>query len=910
MKNKYTKYLLILLVVFLCITSSLTYAQRLTGTLRGTVRDETGAVLPGVLVEIESPALIGGVKSSTTTERGIYLFHALAPGVYSITFTLEGFQNIREESIVVSVGKTTTVDIALKISAIEETITVTAESPLVDVTKSGTSTTYDLKLLDNLPLTRYTYIDIMMMAPGVSANETGQEEWHSSLGSNYWSDSYLVDGVDTSFDWNGTTWVWNNPDIYQEGEVFSIGAPAEYGNFQGAVVNVVTKSGGNDFTGQVNGYFTTPGMVSNNVPDAEYPYNVDHYRDISLQLGGPFIKDRVWYYGNIQYKRNAYSQLGTPPDFPTLAKYDRFFVKTTVQLSENHKLMGSYQHEWCKLPDVITPAQPFDACADEPGNYGVPNLQLTSVLGPNTLLEVKYGGWYAHDEWVPMDGNLDEPTHWDGATGYSTNGIWSWYKGDISRSQFNVNLSHYADEFIKGNHDIKFGVQYSRGTGKGLGSYSGGVAYYDYAGEPYLAYFQNPYEYGNAIHRLGFFADDAWTISDRVTLNLGFRFDRQDGDIWEAPELDVNRNRTGNTFNGIEDVLVWKNWSPRFGLVYQLTADKKTILRLNYGHYYEGMYLATFFRLTPSYPPVSCYSYNWDTDQYDILEWTWISNEGLGTADDVKASLCRQFSVGFNRELSRDLALEVTYIYKYTTDLMSWWNTAASFEQVGYLDEYSGQTIQVYNQLTDPGDDFLTLRNLPDSKQKYQGLFITMQKRLSNNWQMSASFVISKAYGVSLSSGQLSQAGFAGLENPNGFINNTGWDGLLQSDRTYAFKMQGSYFLPYDISISASYQAQSGKPVARTLTVLGMDQGPFSIPAEPRGSNWRLDSWNLLDMRIEKTIKFTERYGARIALDIFNLFNADTMIETLTTRGLSEDFLQPARVTAPRRIMLGFRLMF
>lgn len=908
MKNKYSS--LIILGILLCFFSSLVYAQRLTGTIRGTVKDETGAVLPGVTVEIESPALIGGIQSATSSERGIYIFRALAPGTYTVTYSMEGFQTIKRENIVVSVGKTTTIDINMRISAVEETITVTAEAPLVDVTKSGTTTTYNLDLLDNLPMTRYTYIDIMMMAPGVSANETGGEEWHSSLGSSYWSDSYLVDGVDTSFDWNGTTWVWNNPDIYVEGEVFAIGAPAEYGNFQGAIVNVVTKSGGNDFAGQANAYLIAPGMVGNNTPDEEYPYYIDHWRDISLQLGGPFKKDRIWYYGNVQYKRYAYSQVGTPPDYPTLAKYDRFFVKATIQLTENHKLMASYQHEWCKLPDVITPAQPFDACADEPGNYGVPNLMLTSVLGPNTLLEVKYGGWYAHDEWVPMDGNLDEPCHYDGATGYVTNGIWGWYKGDISRSQFNVNLSHYADDFIKGNHDIKFGIQYSRGTGHGLGSYSGGVAYYDYDGEPYLAYFQNPYEYGNAIHRMGFFVDDAWTISDRLTLNLGLRFDHQDGDIWDAPELDVNRNRTGNEFSGIEDVLVWRNWSPRFGLVYQLTADKKTILRLNYGQYYEGMYLATFFRLTPSYPPVSAYAYNWDNGQYDILEWIWYSTEGLGTADEVKSSLCQQFSVGFNRELFPDFALEVTYIYKYTKDGLSWRNTAGTFEQVSYLDEYSGNMIQVWNQTNDPGDDFLTLMNDPNLKQKYQGVFITLQKRLSNNWQMSSSFVISKAYGVSASSSQLSQSGFSGLENPNDLINNSGWDGLLQSDRTYAFKLQGSYFLPYDISISASYQAQSGKPIARTISVRGMGQGPFSVLAEPRGKNWRLDSWSLLDLRIEKTLHFTDRYGARIALDIFNLFNEATMIETLTTRGLAEGFMKPARVASPRRIMLGLRLMF
>jgi len=902
--------MLLILGILFCLSSSLVYAQRLTGTLRGTVRDDTGDVLPGVTVEIQSPDLIGGIKSAITTASGVFIMTALTPGSYSATFSLPGFQTIKRENIFVSIGKTTTLSIILKPSTVEETVTVIAKSPVVDVTKSGISAIYDSELLENLPKTRYTYIDIMLWAPGVSANETQAEEWHSSLGSAYWSDSYLVDGIDTSFDYNGTTWVWNNPDIYQEGEVLSVGASAEYGNFQGAVVNVITKSGGNNFEGQLNAYIVPSGLVDNNVPDAEFPYHIDHWRDISLELSGPFKKDKIWFYSNFQYKRYGYSQLGTSPDFPTKGAYNRVFAKSTFQLTKRHKLMVSYQYEWYDLPDVITPAQPFEACAKEPGWYHVPNLMLTSVLGTNAVFELKLGGWYAHDEWVPMDGNLDESIHYDGATGYATDGIWGWTIADASRIQANGTLSYYADEFIKGNHDFKIGVQYSYGHYAGTYSYSGGVAYYDYDGYPYAAYFQNPYNYGASTHRIGVFVDDAWAISDRLILNLGLRFDHQNGDIWDVEEIDANRNPTGQTISGIENVLSWNNWAPRLGLVYQLTPDKKTIFRANYGHYYEGMYLSHIFRLSPSSPPLTAYLYNWDTGQYDEFFWSWNPLQGLGVDDDTKASLCQQFSAGISRELLTDLSLEVTFIYKSTKNFLSWWNTSAQFEQVDYFDEYEGKTIKVWNQTTDPGDDFLTLMNRSEIKQRYRALFVTLQKRMSNNWQMSASFVYSKAYGVSTAAGQLSQGSFSGIRDPNGFINNSGYEGVLQSDRTYMFKFQGSYFLPYGFSISASYTTQTGKPIARTISVTGMDQGAFSILAEPRGSNWKLDSWNLLDLRIEKAFKFSDRFRLRIAADIFNLFNSDTMIETLTTRGLAEGFTQPARIMPPRRVQLGMRLSF
>jgi len=908
-KNKVFVFVFVCVTLF-CLSSSMIHAQRLTGTIRGTVTDQNGEILPGVSVEIQSPALIGGVTATISSSSGVFLFSTLVPGNYTMTFSLEGFQTLKREDIVVSIGKTATVDVVLNQSSVEETITVVGKAPVIDVTKSGTTSNYTSEILENIPKGRFTYIDVMLWAPGVSANETQGEEWHSSLGSSYMSDSYLVDGVDTSFDYNGTTWVWNNPDIYQEGEVISIGASAEYGNFQGAVVNVITKSGGNKFEGQLNAYIVPSSFVGNNVPDAEFPYHIEHLNDFSLELSGPIKNDKIWYYTNFQWMRSAYSQLGTPPEFPTKADYKRGFGKATFQLNKNNRLVLSYQHEVYDLPDVITPAQPYDAAAKEPGWYLVPNVMLTTILGENTVMETKLGGWYAHDEWVPMDGNLDESIHYDGATGYATNGIWGWTIADASRIQANVTLSHYADEFIKGNHDFKVGVQFSRGHYAGTYSYSGGVAYYDYDGYPYAAYFQDPYNYGASVTKIGVFFDDSWSISKRLTLNLGLRFDHQNGDIFDVDEIDVDANPTGNTIKGIKNIIVWNNLSPRIGFVYQLTADQKTILRANYGHYYEGLYLGWIFSLSPSSQPVNAFLYNWDTEQYDEFFWSWDPLQGRGVGDNLKNSLCQQFSVGLTRELFADLSFEITYLYKYTKNLLTYWNTSGQFEQVDYLDEYSGKTIKVWNQTTDPGDDFLTLLNLPDYEQKYRGLFFTLQKRMSDNWQMSASFVISKATGMA-TTGQLTQGSStgSGLRDPNDLINNS-FDGLLQSDRKYMFKLQGTYILPYGFSISTSYTASTGKPIARTIPVTGMDQGAFSILAEPRGSNHRLDSWNLLDLRIEKSFEFGQRYRLRIAADIFNLFNEDTMIETLTTRGLADGFMQPARVVPPRRVQLGVRFTF
>jgi hypothetical protein len=908
MKKTTVSSFLFVLVVFFFLTSSNLDAQRLTGTIRGTVMDEGGELLPGVAIEIQSPALIGGAKQEVTPASGVFLFPALPPGKYTVTFTMPGFQSVERENIVVSVGKTTTIDVFLKPSTLQEEVTVISQAPVVDVTKSGLSTTYDQQLLENVPKARFTYIDIMYWAPGVSMNENSSEEWHSSLGSSYASDNYLVDGVDTSFDWNGTTWVWNNPDIYAEGEVVTIGAPAEYGDFQGAVVNVVTKSGGNDFHAGLNAYSTPSSFVGNNVSDAEFPYHIGQNWDIGLDLSGRIIKDQIWFYGNAQWKRYEYSQLGTDPEYPTKADYKRFFGKMTFQLAKNHKLVVSYQHEWSKLPDVISPSQPYEACAEEPGDYGVPNIMLTSILSPNTILDFKVGGWFVNDNWKPMDGNLDEPTYYDIATGVYSNGIWSWSESKYTKLQVSAALSHFADDFISGNHEFKFGVQYTRGTAKSVGSYSGGVVYYLYYGEPYSAYFQAPYNDAEVVNKVGVFFDDSWSITKRLTLNLGLRFDHQDGDILELNRLDADMNETGEKIPAQNNLIVWNNLSPRLGLVFQLTSDMKTILRANYGHYYEGMTQDMFARMSKGYPTVYAYGYNWDTGEYDDFWYSWDSSEGRAIGD-VKNSLCKQFSIGITRELIPDLAVELTYVYKYTDSMCTWWNTAAQFEQVPFYDDYGNKEITVYNQTTPVEDNVLTLMNIPEYKQKYRGLIIGLQKRLSHNWQMSTSFVWSKANGVS-GLDQLTQRSGqrSGIENPNQLINNN-WDSLLQSDRTYMFKLQGTYFLPLGFSVSANFIAQTGKPIARLITVRGMEQGSFSVMGDPRGANFRLDPYYMLDFRLDKRFNLPGGGAVNISVDFFNMLNTDAMTGTVDI-GTSSWFMKPDTITPPRRVQLSLRVMF
>ncbi|MGB6339635.1 MAG: TonB-dependent receptor, partial [Candidatus Aminicenantaceae bacterium] len=236
----------IFLILNLALLSGLSFAQRVTGKIIGEVTDEEETPLPGVTVEISSPSLMGGVHSQITSLDGGYRFINLPPGTYKLVFFLGGFQTVERQNIKVSLNTTVTEDIILKQSTVEESIVVTAEAPVIDVTKSGVTVNFTKEQMEDLPSGRFTVYDIIKQAPGIPQQE--QSEWTNTIyGSNTPSNSYLVDGIDVSSPGQGHGWNWQPQDMFEEVEVSGVGAPAEYGNFTGAVINIVTKSGSNTF---------------------------------------------------------------------------------------------------------------------------------------------------------------------------------------------------------------------------------------------------------------------------------------------------------------------------------------------------------------------------------------------------------------------------------------------------------------------------------------------------------------------------------------------------------------------------------------------------------------------------------------------------------------------------------------
>ncbi|MBN1221775.1 MAG: TonB-dependent receptor, partial [Candidatus Aminicenantes bacterium] len=904
-----------------------------------TVTDEDQVPLPGVTVEVKSPALIGGTRTFITSESGLYRFANLPPGTYELTFTLQGFQTTTNTGVVVRVDTIVTEDVVLKVTTLEESITVLAETPVVDVTKSGISTNWQTEMMDSLPLLRTCFFDLVNSTPGVWSHGGNTDSSRSvAYGTSSDSNVYLFDGVDTTSPDYGAAWAWLNPDVIQEIQVIGVGGKAEYGNFMGATINIVTKSGGNEITGGLGAYLQSNGLTGNNSTahiqdlldngyiseDSQFPYNRKQFFDLSFQLGGPIIKDKIWFFASGWWQRDASSTIGVDPQYFTQFDDKQLFGKLTYQLTKNFKLVGFYNYEWYDLPDPYTPDYgSLDTVATERGGLPTASVSLTGVLSNTTFFELKwsYSGGYDFYESINY---YKGPTYYDDNTGVTSGGPWWIYYFWPSRNGVNATLSHFAEDFLVGDHDFKFGVQYSKGKSKSKGGYNAGIIYsnytYYYYGEPYLYQYKYefaPYTYGAESNHVGVFLDDTWSVSDRLTLNVGIRYDYAKGWIPDMNELVVDPVtyewiETDTIVSGRPDLVKWNVFSPRFGFAFKLTSDGKTLLRANAGRYYDHMIYGNFETPSPTTPPWNLYW--WNGADWELI---FVDEPARMSVDpNLKNPYSDQFSIGIDREILTDLGISFTYMEKWTKDMIGFAPTTGDwddyYELITVSDPITGDPLQAYNLVDEPPE--LQITNPDRYYARFRMFSLTANKRMSHNWQMSASFTYSKMWG--LNPRGINRQTFsenilwnsAQAKDPNHFLN---IDGRMAGDRPYSVKILGTYLFPWGISASANFQIQAGPPYARTANIYNLNQGSRTVSVEARGDNGhRLPTAYLLDMNIEKSFRFADRVSLLVRFEVFNLLNRATPTDMMTYSLVpGQDFVY-GYIWPPRRAQIGVKLRF
>jgi len=876
------KVILSVLVLALVLSPLLVAQSRETGAIVGTITDDEGEKLPGVTITLTGANLMGS-RTAITDNEGNFRFPALPPGTYTVKADLDGFTTVRQENINLTITTTLTIDLTLTPSVQEEEVTVIAVSPTIDVKSTETaSVTLSEEILQNVPYSNFA-MDIVNLAPGVSENTA----YGSSASTGV---AYQIDGVDVSDPEGGSAWVFNDPNIIEDVKVMGIGLPAEYGNFTGVIFNQVTKSGGNQFSGAFKAIYQGKKddkpkglwMADNNeayiddYPDMVSP--MEAIQDFSVNLGGPIIKDKLWFFAGAQYYRSLWQPAGFSEDVDY--KQPRFFLKLTSQISPSINANAFFEYDayngenrgaGSNVDPIATVTQ------DSPDKVG--NFSLTHILNEKTFFNVKgsfFIGYYYLD---PAAG--DVAAHYSINDNYYYDSAGYFYYADRNRYQANASMTHYAEDFLAGDHDFKVGAEFEYSEVRNRYGYTGpnNFFYVDYVGYGYtgnyLAYQYEGYDTKTNYSRLEGYAQDSWRVSDRLNLNLGARFTQ----VWGSV-----KNISGSVYSNFRV-------APRLGFTYDLLGDKTTILKAHYGQFTEAMLAAYHSNLNPAENFSDYAGYYWDLGSNEWVEFFRIEHEGLYSMDEnTKHPYMDQFVLSLERELFRDASVSASLIYRNWNNFVGTIEPTADYEEVSYTVPETGETFTLYNRLN-PSDVAYIITNIDkndpwinvDVYRNYIGLELLFHKRFSNKWQLLASYVYGRAYGTR-DNGFGDDVGWGGdTESPNYWINS---EGHCTNDNTHMIKLQGTYVFPYGINFTMHFHAITGDTWTTRARTPRFNQGRVTFNAEQQGSN-HYPIVPVLDIRLEKTFTIAERYRIGVMADIFNVFNDDTITSWGTLLGQS-----------------------
>ena len=906
----------ILAVATCCIAwTTAAFAQISAGGIRGFVRDESRAVVPGVTVEAQSPSRIGGAATTVTDSQGLYRFEGLPVGIYTVTFSLPGFATVKREGIRVEAGRTIEMEQQLTVSTLQETVTVSGQAPVVDATHAGTSTNLNQETLANIPTSRSQFFDVVPMAPGTSsANGNIGGSSFNVFGSDTNQNAYQYDGLDISSPNFGGSYDWPNYDMMSELQVKSVGASAAQTGFQGGVINLVLKSGSNQLRGSASFYGQWDSMLGNNTPNEPFPRFVDHRLDYNYTLGGPLKKDRIWALTIGQHIRwNRGESLGVPPDRPDKTRIWRPFVKVDAKLSNADNVSVHYndcRDVWGYGADKDTP--PI-AASVEIGKDPVVTAGWTRVVNSRTLLEVRAGGIFVRKDYVPNSGDYVTPGHIDILTGISSvNRTSAAARDNQDKMNINVTLSHAAQDFIRGTHDFKFGVQttpWNRSNYRG--AFASNLLLYDLGAAPYYALNQEPYALGGSMPTYGGFVQDDWTVNSRLSLNLGVRYEHLRASVPEVEQLNGELSTTGKVFPGIDDLIRFSQWSPRLGATVKLDSQGETVVKSHWGRYYGKLISNQFQSISPGNTNLTAFEWNPVTRRFDIPFYNINPKANFAIDPDLKQQYTDQFFIGVERQLQSSFGVTASFVMKNEHDFIRLKDVGGTYRTSTFVDTFGGrsQNLTIYNLASPSSQSIFQVTNRDDLDQDYKAVVLEANKRFSQAWQMMTSYTWQR--NLIYNRGNMATQGFGTL-NRNGFGRDpndlTNAYGRSATDNTHAIRFAGTWAAPYGINLGLRYQYESGRPYARIINVRTA-QGVRAVIAQGRGDFESLPALNDVRLRLDKDFGLGGARRVRLSLDLINLLNGDTTT-TLVNNSTQSNFGTVLNVVEPRRAQMGIRFEF
>jgi len=919
--------------------------------ITGAVRDATGAVLPGVTIEATSPALIERVRTAVSDAQGRFTIVDLRPGVYTVTFSVQGFNAFVQSGIDLPSNFTATVNAEMKLGTLAESVTVTGASPVVDVQNAQRTTVLNRELLDTVPVAR------MYQAEGalaVGTKVSDQNVGGARAAVNPRLTAHMSVTKDTTIDVDGmkmNTLVGggdSHPDhndaMSQEITVqtAALGADVSAG---GPHLNLIPREGGNVFSGATYVGYTGGAFQSDNLSQSlidrglKTPDAVDLIFDVNVSVGGPIKRDKLWFFashrnvGNNNIVANSSYPDGSPGIYDQRVR--NYTLRLTWQVNRNNKITAydDYQtkyvgHLFTSGTDVLL------ASARRPPVLKYTDaVKWTSTAGSKLVFDAGFGtsvnayreGYQPGVRKVPFT-----PEWYANASRVDINRNTITHAAPPELGTYNFRYMLISSmAYVTGSHAVKAGLQWHIGQNWLNRNVNGDLTerFRDGVPDSVIVYNTPGRSYDLMKADLGLYVQDSWTLR-RLTINPGIRFEYFNSAI-QPRAVEAGRFVPARSFPLVPNVPNWKNLAPRFSMVYDLTGDAKTALKGSINKYNRS-YTTDFAN---RYDPLVLQSDTRNWSDCDYLPGTstcsglLLRTNGDGIAQDneigpsnnknlgilatrrpdpnLKRPFDIEYSLGVTREVARGVSVTGAWYRRETYRLEQQLNTlvsASDFASFTTPSPLNGEPVTVYNLnrakqgLVDLLDTTITDRS--KARVSYNGAEVSFVARLPTGGNMIGGWSADRLVTVS-----------CGGYDPNTFRYCD--QSELGIPFRHDFKFAGSHPLPLDVQVGAALQSYAGLPLAVNWAVPtnlfpGGRTQAVTVNLVPPGSKY-LHRWNQLDLSVRRVFTFGK---VRLdgALEIFNALNSNVVLSE--NQNFGSALGQPQAVLQGRLLRVSSQIKF
>src|SRR5262245_35165473 len=692
--------------------SSAAWAQVQTGSILVRSTDEQGAATPGVTVTISSPVLVAGSMTGVTDTAGVYRFPSLVPGTYSVKLDLQGFQSVLRENIVVLVGQTTPVELALKVATVAETVTVTGASPVVDTTSANVNVNLSEQLLQGTPggrdiwaLVEYKVPSLLITRPDVGGTSGGLQGVYNARGTTTAQNSQFLNGINVGDPSAiGAAGYYYDFDAFDDIQV-STGAHDITVPTGGVFLNMVTKSGGNKWQGKGTFAWEGSGTQSSNIDDNLLHYGflpttnkVDFVSDVNFSAGGPIIKDKLRVFGSFRdWHVHANGPAASATKVLDQTNIDAGLVNATYQINQNNKLTGFWSKQTYSKPNRFlnspTTTLVKDSTSDEEDIFNVYQGLWNAILSPNLFMDARIG---YNTILFPTYLNGSAQSLTDKTTGTVTGNYTANTVRNRPRLQINATAQYYVDHALGGRHEFKFGFDQTHAAGhQEVTRFDDLTANWASAtnSAANVTLYATPFTTATTLNVTALFVQDSYSIK-RLTVTGGLRYEHLDAYLpdqsspatrWTALGIPAFQN-VPRTLSRM-DVVTWNTTGPRLSAAYDLMGDERTTLKGSATRYYyiiptTGTPLDV---VNPNFTYQAQYTWN-DADHNLIFspgEQTGtpiITAESTTTFDpNTRRPYTDEYTMGVDRDLEQTLKVSAVYTYRRERYQLGTLNTADAF---------------------------------------------------------------------------------------------------------------------------------------------------------------------------------------------------------------------------------------